>query len=69
MTNKVSIRAAAACGLTFDTSYRATPAINGKPVDYAPKKVFESPFLNADYNSGIVTIRKGKRKKVLDFTN
>ena len=53
--------------LTFDTSYNKTPTINGKPVNYAPKKVFESPFLNADYNSGIVTISKGKRKKVLEF--
>jgi len=54
--------------LTFDTSFEKTPTINGKPVNYAPKKVFESPFLNADYNSGLVTITKGKLKKVLDFT-
>ena len=40
---------------------------NGHPVNYAPKKVFESPFLNADWNSGIVTISKGDRKKVLNF--
>ena len=53
--------------LTFDTRFEKTPSINGKPVNYAPKKVFESPFLNADYNSGIVTISKGKRKKVLEF--
>ena len=53
--------------LCLDTSYKTTPSINGKPVNYAPKKAFESPFLNADYNSGIVTISKGKRKKVLDF--
>jgi len=53
--------------LTFDTSYKKTPTINGKPVDYAPKKVFDSPFLNADYNSGIVTISKGEKKCVLDF--
>ncbi|MBI1337933.1 MAG: hypothetical protein GC164_13370 [Phycisphaera sp.] len=53
--------------LTLDTSYKQTPTINGKPVDYAPKKVFDSPFLNADYNSGVVTISKGDRKKVLDF--
>jgi hypothetical protein len=53
--------------LTFDTSFKKTPSINGKPVNYAPKKVFESPFLNADYNSGVVTISKGKRKKVLEF--
>ena len=54
--------------LTFDTSFEKAPTINGKPVDCAPKKVFESPFLNADDNSGIVTISKGDRKKVLDFT-
>ena len=53
--------------LTLDTRYQKTPTIDGRPVDYAPKKVFESPFLNADYNSGIVTISKGHRKKVLDF--
>jgi hypothetical protein len=53
--------------LCLDTSYKTTPSINRKPVNYTPKKAFESPFLNADYNSGIVTISKGKRKKVLDF--
>ncbi len=53
--------------LTFDTSARKPPTINGQSVNYAPKKVFESPFLNADWNSGIVTITKGDRKKVLNF--
>ncbi len=53
--------------LTFDTSTREVPTINGHPVNYAPKKVFESPFLNANWNSGIVTITKGNRKKVLNF--
>ena len=53
--------------LTFDTSASEVPTINGQPVNYAPKKVFESPFLNADWNSGIVTLTKGDRKKVLNF--
>jgi len=53
--------------LTFDTSTREVPTINGRSVNYAPRKVFESPFLNADWNSGIVTITKGNRKRVLDF--
>ena len=53
--------------LTFDTSARDVPTINGHTVNYAPEKVFESPFLNADWNSGIVTISKGNRKKVLNF--
>ena len=53
--------------LTFDTSTREVPTINGRLVNYAPRKVFESPFLNADWNSGVVTITKGDRKKVLNF--
>jgi hypothetical protein len=54
--------------LTLDTSGAAIPTINGESVDYAPKMVFESPFLNAVWNSGVVTISKGEREKVLDFT-
>jgi hypothetical protein len=53
--------------LTFNVSAKEVPSINGQPVNYAPKKVFESPFLNADWNSGVVTITKGDRKKVLNF--
>jgi hypothetical protein len=54
--------------LTFDTSQKKVPTINGKPVDYTPPKVLESPFLNADYDRGVVTIQKGELKEVLDFT-
>lgn len=52
---------------TFDSSYRNIPTINGKPVDYAPKKVLESPFLNADYDTGVVTISREKASQTLDF--
>lgn len=54
--------------ITFDTNQKQTPTINEKPVDYTPKKVLESPFLNADYDKGVVTIEKGANKKILDFT-
>lgn len=54
--------------MTFDTGYKQVPSVNGKAIDYAPLKVFESPFLNADYNSGVVNIFRGDRNKVLDFT-
>ena len=53
--------------LTLDTSYQRKPTINGQPVNYAPDKVFDSPFLNANYLGGVVTISKGNGKKVLDF--
>ena len=53
--------------ITLDTRYADTPTINGEPVDYAPPRVFNSPFITADYDAGVVTIRKGRRTKVLDF--
>lgn len=53
---------------TFDIKQKRTPTIYGKPVNYAPKQVYQSPFLNADYDRGIVTITKGDRNHVLDFT-
>lgn len=53
--------------LTLDTSHKNVPTINGKPVNYEPKMVYDSPFLQSVYNSGVVTIQKGSRKRVLDF--
>lgn len=52
---------------TFYADYSGVPEINGVAVDYAPPKAFNSPFLEADWNSGIVTIQKGERKLILDF--
>lgn len=52
---------------TFFADYSKVPQINGEPVSYAPAKVYDSPFLEADWNGGVVHIRKGKRKLVLDF--
>ena len=54
--------------LTLDTSYKQTPTVNGKPINYSkPEKVFDSPYLRSEYDSGVVTIEKGSRKLVLDF--
>ena len=43
------------------------PQVNGKPLDYRPAKVFDSPFIESDWNSGVVILKKGRRKLVLDF--
>jgi hypothetical protein len=40
--------------------------INGQPVPL-PDKLFDSPYLTSDYNSGIVTAEFNGRKLVLDF--
>jgi hypothetical protein len=43
------------------------PHINGAPVDYAPRKAFDSPFIQSVWNSGLVTLSKDGRTVVLDF--
>ncbi len=54
--------------LTLDTSYQKTPTVNGKPVNFnKPRMVFDSPYLKSEYDSGVVTIQKGHRKRVLNF--
>lgn len=52
---------------TFFADYSEVPQINGIPVDYAPAKVYDSPFLKSDWNSGVVHIQKGTRSLTLDF--
>jgi hypothetical protein len=44
------------------------PRVDGDPVDLQPAKVFDSPFMNSVHGSGVVTIQKGDRKLVLDFS-
>ena len=46
--------------LTLDTSYKQTPTVDGKPIEYNAGRVFDSPFLRSDYDSGVVTINKGE---------
>jgi hypothetical protein len=53
--------------LTFFADYSRPPEINGVPVSYRPGKAFDSPFVQSDWNSGVVTVAKGERRIVLDF--
>jgi hypothetical protein len=52
---------------TFHTDESRLPEINGKPVNLAPEKVYDSPFIQSQWDSGKVTIQKGTRKLELDF--
>ncbi len=58
----------ASAGGTEDPSYSIDQwrRINGKPIDIAGK-VFDSPYLSSDYDSGVVTAQFNGRKLVLDF--
>jgi hypothetical protein len=52
---------------TFDLSQTDSPTISGKPVDYAPSKAFQSPFVDGDWTAGVIHIQKDDREMVLDF--
>jgi hypothetical protein len=51
----------------FDAGQSRPPQINGQPVNYAPARVYDSPFVQSDWNSGRVRLRKGTRTLALDF--
>lgn len=54
--------------VTLFTDYSNPPQVDGVPVNYRPVKAYDSPFIQGDYGSGVVTLRKGDRQVVLDFT-
>jgi hypothetical protein len=53
--------------LTLFADYSRPPLIDGVPVDYAPAKVYDSPFIQSEFGRGVVTVRRGESKLVLDF--
>ncbi len=55
--------------LTFYCDQSRLPEINNSPIDLAPKLVFDSPFVQSKWNSGVVTIKYGQDEKILNFNN
>jgi hypothetical protein len=53
--------------LKFFADQSERPQINGSPIDLGPDKVYDSPFVQSDWDSGVVTIQFGDEKRVLDF--
>ena len=52
---------------TFFTDQTELPRVNDEPVNLAPTRVYDSPFVQSDWKSGLVTVQKGNRKIVLNF--
>jgi hypothetical protein len=52
---------------TFYADYSSPPEINGKAINYAPPKVYDSPFVQSQWDSAVVTISFGGSTRVLDF--
>jgi len=53
--------------LTFYADQSRLPEINGKPVNLAPERVYDSPFVQSEWDSGVVTIQYGEIKQVVNF--
>jgi len=53
---------------SFPTDQHKAPPINRNPVNLTPRNVYESPFVQSVWNSGIVVLQKGTRTLTLDFT-
>jgi hypothetical protein len=54
--------------LTLPLSADTPPLIDGTPVNLAPTRVYDSPFLKGDFGTGVMTIQKGANARTLDFT-
>lgn len=52
--------------LTFYTG-SGLPKVNGKTVDWETYPLFESPYINSEWESGYVEITKDERRCTLDF--
>ena len=52
---------------TFYTNSNQLPEIDDTPINLKPDHTFESPFINEDWESGLVTISKDNRSLELDF--
>ena len=53
---------------TMNFHGHAQPAkVDGRPVNLAPSRGYDSPFIRSDWNSGLIHIRKGDETVVLDF--
>jgi hypothetical protein len=52
--------------ITFHGPSRA-PQVNGEPVNLAPPRGYDSPFIRSEWNSGLIYIRKGNDTEILDF--
>jgi hypothetical protein len=53
--------------IVFNMATTQVPTVAGKPVNYLPERVFDSPYMHSVYGSGKIMIRKGDRRLMLDF--
>jgi hypothetical protein len=53
--------------LTLPVDATEYPLIDDQVVNYEPKEVYKSPYLNGDFGKGVVEIQKDGKTLILDF--
>lgn len=53
--------------IVFNSANSEIPSIGGEYIDYSYPKLFDSPYLKSEYESGLVRILKDDRELLLDF--
>ena len=55
--------------LTLHSDYDRVPEIDGHPVEYAPERVYDSPHIQSEWDSGLVRLQYGSERVDLDFND
>lgn len=54
--------------LTLPVTAAEPALIDGEPVNYDPDFAYDSPYIQGDFGSGVITLRRGDFTQKLDFT-
>jgi hypothetical protein len=63
----LSFRSIGGDRFSFPLNFTGAPTINGAPINYAPARGLDSPYVQTEWNSGVVRLSKGTRTQLLDF--
>ncbi|MEX0332415.1 MAG: hypothetical protein AB3N64_13420 [Puniceicoccaceae bacterium] len=55
--------------IVFNAANSEIPTVGGEYIDYAPPKLFDSPYLESDYKSGAIKASKGTSRLNLNFND
>lgn len=53
--------------IVFNAANSEIPTVGGRYIDYAHPRLFDSPYLQSEYGSGVITGTKGEQSLLLDF--
>jgi hypothetical protein len=65
----VTYKSSDGTGFKMPTDTGSFPRVNGKPPNYSPPLVFNSPFMQSRWGSGKITISRGSLRATYDFSH